>query len=290
MDAISPSDLVGLFAAWRATFAEQRDFLISLDGKVGDSDLGITMAKAFAAAAAAVGTAPVGASIGKIIVTAGAAIAKAAPSTTGTLTATGFLRGGKALAGAGAKGVREAAAFWRAYGNGIAERGKAKVGVKTILDVIDPLATAIEAAARAGDPLGTALSGAARAAEAALEPTKTMLAQHGKAAAFQQKSVGHQDAGATVGVLMIQTMRDFAAARPSATPLRADETALSNEAKAPSLPGSTDPSAIVGRLVLRRASGISFQRQVAAVRCLLRRALSPVQPTWAQVLSSSGVR
>jgi hypothetical protein len=54
---------------------------------------------------------------------------------------------------------------------------------------------------------------------------KTMVAQHGKAAAFQEKSVGHQDACATVGVLMIQTMRDFAAARSSAGLQAGDETA-----------------------------------------------------------------
>jgi dihydroxyacetone kinase-like protein len=71
MDPISSSDLVALFA-WRATFAEQRDFLISLDGRVGDSDLGLTMVKAFAAAKA-VAAAAVGAPIGKILITAGVA-------------------------------------------------------------------------------------------------------------------------------------------------------------------------------------------------------------------------
>jgi dihydroxyacetone kinase-like protein len=47
----------------------------------------------------------------------------------GTLTATGFMRGGKALERASAMGVREVAAFWRASGNGIAE-WKAKLGDK----------------------------------------------------------------------------------------------------------------------------------------------------------------
>ncbi|MDQ0390922.1 dihydroxyacetone kinase family protein [Labrys monachus] len=225
MDAMSSSDLGALFGAWRTTFAEQRDYLISLDGKVGDSDLGITMAKAFAAAADAVAAVTAIAPISKILITAGAAMAKAAPSTMGTLTATGFMRGGKALEGAGALGVREAALFWRAYGNGIAERGKAKVGDKTILDVIDPIARTLEGTAEAGGRLANALAAAAVAAEEALESTKSMLAQHGKAAAFQEKSVGHQDAGATVGVLMIQTMRDFAISRSDAVRSQADDQA-----------------------------------------------------------------
>jgi phosphoenolpyruvate---glycerone phosphotransferase subunit DhaL len=74
------------------------------------------------------------------------------------------------------------------------------------------------------------------------------VAQHGKAAAFQEKSVGHQDAAATVGVLMIQTMRNFAAARSSAAGLQAgDETAPAPEGSTTSLLGSTDPSVVVPR-------------------------------------------
>ena len=211
MDAISPSDLVKLFAAWRTTFAEQRAFLIALDGKVGDSDLGITMSKAFAAAADAVAAAEAGTPIGKLLRTAGVAMAKAAPSTMGTLTATGFLRASQALEQAGSLGAREAAAFWGAFRNGVAERGKAKVGDKTLLDVLDPIARTLEDAADRAEPLPAALSRAVAAAEEALDHTKTMVAQHGKAAAFQEKSMGLQDAGATVGVLIVTTMRDFAA-------------------------------------------------------------------------------
>jgi phosphoenolpyruvate---glycerone phosphotransferase subunit DhaL len=290
MDAISSSDLVALFAAWRATFAEQQDFLISLDGRVGDSDLAFTMVKA-PTAAEAVAAAAVGAPIGKILITAGVAMAKAAPSTMGTLTATGFMRGGMALECASAMGVREVAAFWRASGNGITERGKAKLGDKTILDVIDPVATTLKGAAETRDTLGATLSAAASVAEEALENTKTMVAQHGKAAAFQEKSVGHQDAGATVGVLMIQTMRDFTAARFSAAGLQAgDETAPAPEDSTTSLLGSTDPSVVDRRPVLRRAFGISFGGSLAAVHSLFAARVSPVLATWTQVPSSSGAR
>lgn len=210
MDRIWPADLVALFQTWRETFAEHRDFLIALDGKVGDSDLGLTMNKAFAAAADAVAAAEAGTSIGKSLRIAGVAMAKAAPSTMGTLTATGFLRGSQVLESAGSMGTAEAASFWRAYATGVAERGKAKVGDKTLLDVLDPIARTLEDTAQRNDPLASALASATAAAEQSLEATKTMVAQHGKAAAFQEKSLGLQDAGATVGFLIIRTMRDFA--------------------------------------------------------------------------------
>ncbi|TCK19751.1 dihydroxyacetone kinase-like protein [Ancylobacter aquaticus] len=209
MDAIRADDLIGLFQRWRDTFAEQRNFLIALDGKVGDSDLGITMAKSFAAAYDTVAAEGAGAGLTKLLRSAGAIMAKTAPSTMGTLTATGFLRGAKALDGKEAIGTPEAAAFWRAFATGIAERGKAKLGDKTILDVLDPVAGALETAAASGLALAPALKAAADSAEAELERTKTMVAQHGKAAAFQEKTLGLQDAGATVGVLLLKTMTDF---------------------------------------------------------------------------------
>lgn len=209
MDAIGAAHLIKLFEAWRRVFAEQRDFLISLDGKVGDSDLGITMSKAFAAAHDAVVAEEEGASISKLLRTAGAIMAKAAPSTMGTLTATGFLRAAKAAEGADALGTSEVAAFWRAFSTGVAERGKARIGDKTVLDVLAPIAEGMEDASAKGLALGAALSIAVLAAIQALEGTKSMVAQHGKAAAFQAKTVGLQDAGATVGLIIVQTMRDF---------------------------------------------------------------------------------
>lgn len=111
-----------------------------------------------------------------------------------------------------ALGTADMAAFWCAYRDGVAERGKAKVGDKTLLDVLDPIATMLEAEAAAGASLSDALTAAADAAEEALEATRSMVAQHGKAAAFQEKTIGLQDAGATVGAFMIRRMAKFVAA------------------------------------------------------------------------------
>lgn len=209
LNQISAADLIRLFDDWKALFAKERDFLISLDGKVGDSDLGITMSKAFAAAAETVAAEGEASGISKLLRSAGAIMARTAPSTMGTLTATGFLRASKALDGAASISTAEMATFLCAFRDGIAERGKAKVGDKTLLDILDPAARALEEANAAGESLGEALSAALAAAEAGLEGTKAMVAQHGKAAAFQEKTLGLQDAGATVGVLLIGAMTKF---------------------------------------------------------------------------------
>ena len=208
MQRIEKSQLAGLFDQLRTVFAAQRDFLIDLDGKVGDSDLGLTMNKAFTAAATSV-SANVADPIGKTLQLAGMAIAKAAPSTMGTLTATGFMRGGKAIGDCASLSTSEFATFWRAYHDGVVERGKAKPGDKTLVDVLGPITLSLETSASAGVALPEALVQATEAAANALEGTKAMVAQHGKAACFQEKSLGLQDAGATVGFLIIDTMRAY---------------------------------------------------------------------------------
>lgn len=208
MDRIGREDLAPLFATLRDVFAAQRDFLIDLDGKVGDSDLGLTMNKAFAAASESV-AGNASDPLGRTIQLAGMAIAKAAPSTMGTLMATGFMRGGKALEAASEIGTEQMAAFWTAFKNGVVERGKAQPGDKTLLDVLVPICAALDAAVADGTPLSSALEGAAEAAAEGLEATKAMVAQHGKAACFAQKSLGLQDAGATVGFFLIEAISGF---------------------------------------------------------------------------------
>jgi dihydroxyacetone kinase-like protein len=212
MDRIGRTELIALFQKLRDVFVERRDFLIELDGRLGDSDLGITMNKGFNAACEWV-EANASEDVGKTITSAGMAVAKAAPSTMGTLTATGLMRGGKALAGRDSLRTEDFYIFWQAFRDGVVERGKAKPGDKTLLDVLNPIVASLERSVQQGAPLAVALGAATAAAQEGLEATKAMKAQHGKAAVYQEKSIGHQDAGATVGYFIIDAMR--AVTKPS---------------------------------------------------------------------------
>lgn len=208
MEKLTAHDIPVLFARLSEVFAEQKEALITLDGQVGDSDLGLTMAKGFDAADKAVAGLD-DATIEAQLKTAGAAIARAAPSTMGTLMATGFLRGSAAANGCSELGTAEMAQFWSSFCDGVAQRGRAKVGDKTVLDVLHPIARTMEDQARAKAALPDALDSAHAKAVIALEATKDLVAQHGKAAAFQEKTRGIQDAGSTAAVILIETMANF---------------------------------------------------------------------------------
>jgi phosphoenolpyruvate---glycerone phosphotransferase subunit DhaL len=207
MGELTRAQITEVFQSLRATMEEKRDYLIELDAAMGDGDLGLTMARAFSTADDLVKESHEE-DLGKLLMQVGMAIAKAAPSTMGTLVATGFMRGGKAVSGRSALGGNDVAAFFRAFADGIRDRGKTKVGNKTILDVMEPAAVAAENAARepGADPVAV-VDYACISARQGWEDAKGMQAQHGRQAYYREKSVGKVDPGATAGLLIIEAMR-----------------------------------------------------------------------------------
>jgi len=201
MGALSKDDILKILQNLKALFNDRKDFLVELDGRMGDGDLGLTMSKAFTAACdELIDTAE--SDIGKIFMKAGMQMAKAAPSTMGTLMGTGFMRAGKAVAGKGELTTGDLADFFQAFVTGIMERGKARPGEKTIIDSLKPAADTL-AQLSAQDP-AQALSAALLAAEKGLESTKNMIAQHGRIAYYKEQSKGQEDPGATAGVILIK--------------------------------------------------------------------------------------
>lgn len=201
MDTLRKDAVITIMRALSELMRENKQYLIELDSAMGDGDLGLTMERAFGAGYAEIAE-DAEADIGKLLMKAGMAMARAAPSTMGTLVATGFMRGGKAIAGRGEISTADLTAFFSAFVGGVMERGKARPGEKTIIDSMHPAVEAL-AAAKGGD-LRTALGKALAAAEAGLEASKDMVARHGRVAYYGEQSKGKQDPGATVGVLIFR--------------------------------------------------------------------------------------
>ncbi len=201
MGSLDKNDILKILKNLKVLFNDRKDFLVELDGRMGDGDLGLTMSKAFTAAFDELrDTAET--DIGKIFMRAGMQMAKAAPSTMGTLMGTGFMRGGKAVAGKDELTSADLADFFQAFVTGIMERGKARPGDKTIIDALKPAADALsQNNAEAPDK---ALSMALAAAEKGLEATKNMIAQHGRIAYYREQSKGLEDPGATAGVILLK--------------------------------------------------------------------------------------
>jgi dihydroxyacetone kinase-like protein len=153
--------------------------------------------------------------IGTLLTKSGLAFNGTAASTIGALLATACLRAGAVAKGKMALTVPDLAALLEAAATGIQTRGKAQLGDKTVLDAMIPAATALRAAATAGAGIEAALQAALVAAEEGVQATIPLKAQIGRAAWIAERSVGHQDPGATSFYLMLKSAVGYLAKLPA---------------------------------------------------------------------------
>lgn len=196
-------DIKAMMVAVADTMDENRDMLCVLDGEIGDADHGIAMAGGFGAVRQAV-AAMEGGLPTEVFNIAAKAFLNAVGASSGPLYATAFMRAGMAVKGKDSLNAEDAPALVAAMAEGIAHRGKANLGDKTMLDAWRPAAEA--AAGAAGQPAAMVLAAAADAAAAGAEATEAMQAQLGRAARLGARSVGHRDPGAVSAALMLRAM------------------------------------------------------------------------------------
>ncbi len=198
-------DLRGAFRAIAKTMADQRAYLIELDQRNGDGDLGISMADGYAVSSAALDKSAEK-DLGKLCVCAGKAFNEAAPSSLGTITSLCLMGMARALKGHEEADIRLLSEALMAGTEKVMEKAKSKPGEKTILDSVVPAAEAMRDNADKG--CKAALEAAAKAAAEGAEATANMMAVHGRAAYFGEKSIGLVDGGAVVGKLIFETLAE----------------------------------------------------------------------------------
>jgi phosphoenolpyruvate---glycerone phosphotransferase subunit DhaL len=99
--------------------------------------------------------------------------------------------------------LAQLAAALRAGLDGIVARGKAEAGDKTMYDALAPAVNALDSAVSEGLDNTDALKLALVAAENGRDATTPMLARKGRASYLGERSVGHQDPGATTVALLM---------------------------------------------------------------------------------------
>ena len=200
--------LVNLFRLIALRLSEARRELGALDGAIGDADHGNAMAEGFAAvvrATSAEDTRPPS----EIMAIAGRSFLSAVGATTGPLYASAMLAAAKQLEGKTALSAADVAGLVPAFAAGIAERGKARPGDKTMMDAWAPAARAVTEAAKAGLAPLDQLRRAEVAATEGREDTRAMIAAVGRAARLGARSLGHVDPGAASTVIIIAALQEW---------------------------------------------------------------------------------
>jgi dihydroxyacetone kinase-like protein len=192
---------------FRQVLAENRDYLTALDSAIGDADHGINMDRGFGAVMAKLPTVAES-DISNILKTAGMTLVSTVGGAGGPLYGTFFMRAGAALANKAELSAADVLAALDAGLAGVLQRGKATTGEKTMVDALTPARDAMRQVVEANGDIGAALHAAATAAEQGMKATIPMLATKGRASYLGERSIGHQDPGATSSYLMLQCAAD----------------------------------------------------------------------------------
>jgi phosphoenolpyruvate---glycerone phosphotransferase subunit DhaL len=182
--------------------AENKDLLTDLDAAIGDGDHGANMDRGMRAVLVALDdTPPVTASA--LFNKVGMTLVSTVGGASGPLFGTFFLRVGAFFGDTAEISLAQLAAALRAGLEGIVARGKAEAGDKTMYDALAPAVDALDSAVSEGMDKADAVKLASVAAESGRDATTPMLARKGRASYLGERSVGHQDPGATTVALLM---------------------------------------------------------------------------------------
>ena len=188
---------------------ENKDFLTDLDREIGDADHGVNMARGFTEVLAAIPQDET--DLGVVLKKVGMTLLSKVGGASGPLYGTAYMKAAGVVAGKTEVTLEDGKAMFEAVIGGIQMRGKAVKGEKTMLDALIPAQEAYNAAVDGGDDAVTALTKAVEAAKEGVEFTKTIAATKGRASYLGERSIGHQDPGATSATITLECIRDFIA-------------------------------------------------------------------------------
>ena len=205
-----------------ARMAALSDVLNRLDAAMGDGDLGITAGKGAAALRAHLAANPAppagqGDDLGRYVSELGMSFNRAASSTMGALVATALMRAGKEARGLAVLDGATLARMLQAADAGVQERGKAKPGDKSVVDVLHPAAEAFAAAIERGETLdaaGLALLRAARQGRDAAIPLRSKI---GRSGWVGERTENQPDAGTVLLVNVLEAVLGAAHSEPGST-------------------------------------------------------------------------
>ena len=209
--ALTVTDLEAWVRRTAELVTEHAEELTDLDAAIGDADHGTNMKRGLAAAAEAVQAGSF-ASADTLLKKVGTTLVSTVGGASGPLYGTFFLRAGGAVAGLEVLDAQALASALEAGVGGLAARGRATTGEKTMLDAWSPALKALRT--HPGD-LAAGVSAAVQAATEGREATKSMVATKGRASYLGERSVGHIDPGAASTVLLLTALDDVVAGRAS---------------------------------------------------------------------------
>ena len=177
--------------------------LTRLDAVLGDGDHGDNLVIGFRAVDETLASLPAETPPGELLRAVGHRLVAAVGGASGPLYGTACIEAGFVAGEAPVLDGPTVAAMLRAAADGLARRGRCRVGDKTILDTLAPAAEAFSVAVGSGVPADLAYGTAVRAGARGMRGTRDLVARRGLAMRLGERSVGHRDPGAVSCLLLL---------------------------------------------------------------------------------------
>ncbi|WP_309097873.1 dihydroxyacetone kinase subunit DhaL [Streptomyces sp.] len=191
------------FRRWMTATAalvdREAERLTALDSPIGDADHGSNLQRGFRAVKAALDKEPPG-TPGGVLTLAGRQLISTVGGASGPLYGTLLRRAGKALGDESEVSAGQLTEALRTGVDAVMTLGGAAPGDKTMIDALVP----------AVDALGESFAAARAAAEEGAVATTPLQARKGRASYVGERSIGHQDPGATSSALLIAALAEAA--------------------------------------------------------------------------------
>ena len=201
-----PSGIYECISLIAERIADNKDFLTELDREIGDSDHGINMSRGFTAVMEKLS--PDESDIGAVLKKTGMTLLSKVGGASGPLYGTAYMEAGKLTVGKTDITTEDMKSILEAAIAGIQKRGKAVKGEKTMLDSLIPASESFNKKIAEGADMVTGLEAACKSAREGVEYTKTIIATKGRASYLGERSIGHQDPGATSALITLEAIRD----------------------------------------------------------------------------------
>ncbi|AIR00804.1 dihydroxyacetone kinase ADP-binding subunit DhaL [Pluralibacter gergoviae] len=186
-------------------FTRESSFLTGLDKEIGDADHGLNMHRGFSKVVEKL-PAIADKDIGFILKNTGMTLLSNVGGASGPLFGTFFIRAAAVTQARQSLTLDELYQMVREGADGVVSRGKAEPGDKTMCDVWLPVVASLRQSSEQGLTVQAALDVAAEEAARAAQATITLQARKGRASYLGERSIGHQDPGATSVMFMIQML------------------------------------------------------------------------------------
>src|SRR5256712_2306996 len=189
-----------------ASVRVERDHLVQLDAAIGDGDHGTNMVRGFDAVVQALGT-DNGSPPSRLLIIAGRTLVSTVGGASGPLWGSALRSGGRVLGDQTTFDGAQLAEVLAAALASVKDLGTAALGDKTMVDALEPAVETLRGRIAGGERLDQALDEAATAAEAGMRATIPLQARKGRASYLGERSVGHQDPGATSTALIVRALQ-----------------------------------------------------------------------------------